>query len=174
MLQVISKLFLSFLKVGTFAFGGAYSLLPLIESEVVTKHSWLTNEEFMKVLGMVEIIPGAISIKYATYVGYKTAGIPGVIAANVGNLVSPIIFMLLMYRFYDTFSGNKYVQKAFMGLQFLIMGMILAVVFKYVQNQFADYRQILFLLLGFGLIMFLKLSPIYIILIGVALAMVIF
>jgi chromate transport protein ChrA len=82
--------------------------------------------------------------------------------------------MLLMYRFYDTFSGNKYVQKAFMGLQFLIMGMILAVVFKYVQNQFADYRQVIFLLIGFGLMLFLKLSPIYIILIGLALAMVIF
>ncbi|OGU59021.1 MAG: chromate transporter [Ignavibacteria bacterium GWF2_33_9] len=174
MWSVIYKLFISFLKVGTFAFGGAYSLLPIIENEVVTKHAWLTNPEFMKVLGMVEIVPGAISIKYATYVGYKAAGIPGVIAANVGNLVSPIIIMLFMYKFYDTFSQNKYVQKAFMGLQFLIMGMILAIVVKYVQNQFADYKQIIFLILGFSLMLFLKLSPIYIILIGILLAMVIF
>jgi len=54
------ELFISFMKVGSFSFGGAYSLIPLIEKEVVTNHQWLSNDEFLKVLGMVEVFPGAI------------------------------------------------------------------------------------------------------------------
>lgn len=174
MWQMLYKLFFSFLKVGALAFGGAYSLLPIIENEVVTKNGWLTQNEFMKVLSMVEIVPGAISIKYASFVGYKVAGIPGVIVANLGNLIAPAFLMIFLYKFYDSFSGNKFVQKAFMGLQFIIIGMIVAILTKYIQNQFADYKQIIFIILGFSLALFLKLSPIYIILIGISLALVIF
>ncbi|HAH21030.1 MAG TPA: chromate transporter, partial [Candidatus Omnitrophica bacterium] len=75
--MILFKLFFSFLRVGFFAIGGAYSFLPLIEKEVVQKYGWLSKEEFLEVLGMVNIFPGAISIKYATYTGYKIAGIWG-------------------------------------------------------------------------------------------------
>jgi len=64
MFDLLLKLFLSFLKVGSFSFGGAYSLIPLIERETVKNHNWLTQDEFLKVLGGVEVLPGAISIKF--------------------------------------------------------------------------------------------------------------
>jgi len=73
--MVLLKLFLSFLKIGLFAIGGAYSFLPLIERETVQYHHWLDKPEFLEVLGIVKIFPGAISIKFATYTGYKVAGI---------------------------------------------------------------------------------------------------
>src|SRR3989338_1337438 len=91
--MIILKLFLSFLKVGFFAVGGAYSFLPLIEKEVVQKYQWLSQEEFLEVLGMVKIFPGAISIKYATYTGYKVGGIWGAIAANTGNFLAPALLI---------------------------------------------------------------------------------
>lgn len=75
MVEKLVKLIISFLKVGSFSFGGAYSLIPIIEKEVVTNHQWLTKDEFLKVLGMVAVFPGALLIKFATYTGYKTAGI---------------------------------------------------------------------------------------------------
>src|SRR3972149_12249354 len=107
MIETLLKLFLSFLKVGSFSFGGAYSLIPLIEREVVTNNQWLTQEEFIKMLGVVEVFPCAISIKYATYTGYKTAGIAGIIAANIGNMFVPVTIMLLVYYFYSMFEKNK-------------------------------------------------------------------
>lgn len=62
----LNNLFLSFFRIGSFAIGGAYFFLPLLEKELVEKYHWLTKEEFLEVLGIVKVFPGAISIKYAT------------------------------------------------------------------------------------------------------------
>lgn len=166
-------LFWSFLTVGSFSFGGAYSLLPLIENEIVLKHSWLTRDEFLKVLGMVEIIPGAISIKFATYTGYKVAGIPGAIAANLGNMLAPMILIIIISSVYFHFESNKYVMKAFQGVKFVIIGMIAAVLLKYIQNQFKVPLEAVFILLGLVLALFFKLNPILIIGIGTILSLII-
>ena len=166
-------LFFSFFKVGSFSFGGAYSLLPLIENEIVVKHGWVTNDEFLKVLGMVEVVPGAISIKYATYTGYKVAGFPGIIAANLGNMVTPIILIMAISTLYFHFENNKLVMKAFQGVKFVIIGMILAVLIKYIQTQFTVPKEALFIFLGLALALFFKLNPILTIAIGIILSLLI-
>lgn len=60
--MVLLKLFITFLKIGFFAFGGAYSFLPLVEREVVQNHCWLEGPEFLEVVGIARVFPGAISI----------------------------------------------------------------------------------------------------------------
>ena len=162
-MEDLLKLFISFLKVGSLSFGGAYSLLPVIENETVVHHAWLTNDEFLKVLSMVEIIPGAISIKFATYTGYKVAGIPGVIAANIGNLTVPAILISLGAYFYSYIENNEYVKKALGGVKFAILGMILAFVYQYTIKSYSDWLGFLFLAAGFILTIFLRLNPVYIV-----------
>jgi chromate transporter len=71
--MVLLELFIAFSRIGFFAFGGAYSFLPLIEREVVQNHHWLDKPEFLEVLGLVSALPGAVSVKFATYTGYKFA-----------------------------------------------------------------------------------------------------
>ena len=93
--MILLKLFVSFFKIASFAFGGAYSFLPLMESELVNNQQWLEKAEYLEMVGITKLFPGAISIKFATYTGYKIAGIPGVIVANIANLLPPIIFVLL-------------------------------------------------------------------------------
>jgi hypothetical protein len=88
--MVLVQLFIAFLKIGLFAFGGAYSFVPLIEREVVQNHQWLAKAEFLEILGIVKVFPGAISIKFATYTGYKVAGVPGAIVANFANILALI------------------------------------------------------------------------------------
>ncbi len=85
--MALFHLFAVFFKIGLFALGGAYSFLPLVRQEAVQNHAWLSEKEFLDATGMVEVFPGAISIKCATYVGYRVAGIPGAIVANVANLL---------------------------------------------------------------------------------------
>ena len=166
MIETLLKLFLSFLKVGSFSFGGAYSLIPLIEREVVTNNQWLTQEEFIKMLGVVDVFPGAISIKYATYTGYKIAGIAGIFAANLGNMFVPATIMLLIFFFYSAFEKNKLVVKAFDGIKLAVIGMILGIMFQYFMNWVTDFKGVLFVAVGLLLVLLLKLHPAYIVMIA--------
>jgi chromate transporter len=161
----IWELFLSFLKVGMLSFGGAYSLLPVIENEVVKNHQWLTQDEFLKVLGIVEFVPGAISIKFATYTGYKTAGILGALAANIGNMIFPAGLMLIVYFTFSHFQKNPYIVKAFEGIKYAVIGMIIVIMGQYLFKGTFNYKLLLFFILGGGLVL-LKLHPALIILIS--------
>jgi chromate transporter len=168
MVSSLFELFLSFLKVGSFSFGGAYSLIPLIETEVVKNHAWLTHDEFLKVLGMVEVFPGAISIKYATYTGYKVAGVPGVIIANVANMFTPVLLISLATFFYSAVEKNKYVFKGFEGIKYAIIGMIIAIMSRYLFTSSGNWKALGFIILGFALTFWFKLHPI-IVVVGAAL-----
>jgi chromate transporter len=166
MALTLLKLFISFLKIGSFSFGGAYSFLPLVEREAVANHGWLTSDEFLKVLGMVEVFPGAISIKYATYVGYKTAGILGAIAANLGNLVMPVTIMMLAAYFYSTYEKNEIVMKIFRGIKYAVIGLVAALIFQYGSKNFEEVNGIIIILLAFALVFFFNLHPAYVVIIS--------
>lgn len=171
MLQVW-ELFVSFLKVGMLSFGGAYSLIPVIETEVVKNHQWLTNDEFMRILGIVEFIPGAISIKFATYTGYKTAGIAGAIAANFGNMVFPAGLMIVIYYTLSHFEKNQYVIKAFKGIKYAVIGMIVVIMFQYLFKGTFNYKFLLFLAIG-GILLYFKIHPAIIIVISALMGVII-
>jgi chromate transporter len=166
----ILELFISFIKVGSFSFGGAFSLIPIIEKEVVQNHTWLTQDEFLKVLGMVQIVPGAISIKFATYTGYKVAGIPGALIANLGNLLTPAAIIMVATFFYHQYEKNEIVSKAFTGITMAIIGMIAAIMYQYAAKSYVDIKSIIFLILGAMLIFLFNLHPAYIVIISGILA----
>ncbi len=163
--MILFQLFLSFLRIGLFAIGGAYSFLPLIEKEVVEKYHWLTRDEFLEVLGLVKIFPGAISIKFATYTGYKMAGVPGAILANVGNLLSPVILIVIATFFYSRFKDVPMIKNAFDAIQLVVFAMILAVAFQTINlQQMLNYKILILVVVAFLLFVFTKLHPAFIIL----------
>ena len=167
--QLIELLF-SFLKVGSFSFGGAYSLIPLIEKEVVQNHNWMTHDEFLKVLGMLEVFPGAISIKFATYTGFKVAGIPGAIIANIGNFIMPAAIIMIAAYLYTQYEKNEFVVKIFTGIKFAIVGMIAAIMYQYAVKNFVEVKSLLFLVIGALLILIFNLHPAYVVIIAGLLA----
>lgn len=173
MIESLINLFWAFIKVGSFSFGGAYSLIPLIEREVVKNHSWLSHDEFLKVLGMVEVLPGAISIKFATYTGFKTAGVLGAIAANLGNILMPASLIMVMFFLYAQFEKYSNVMKAFNGIKFAVIGMIAAIMYQYAVKNFIEWKSMLFLILGAALVLFFKLHPAYVVIIAGILALII-
>ena len=171
MFGILLKLFLSFLKVGSFSFGGAYSLIPLIEKEVVANHNWLTHDEFLKVLGMVEVFTGAISIKFATYTGFKIGGVFGAIAANIGNMIMPVSIIMLATYFSVHLEKNIQFQKAITGIKFAVVGMIAAIMYQYAVKNYVEWKSMIFLLLGAALIIAFKLHPAYVVIIAGILAL---
>ena len=158
--MVLLNLFFAFLRVGLFAIGGAYSFLPLIEKEAVERYHWLTREEFLEVLGIVKIFPGAISIKYATYTGYKIAGIPGAIAANIGNFISPMLLITFASVFYIKYKDIPALKGAFNMVQLVMFSMIISVAFQVINiNQLIQPRSLFVIIISSILFLYTKINP---------------
>ena len=153
-------LFLIFSRIGLFAIGGAYSFLPLLEREVVENYNWMTKAEFLDVLGAARILPGAISVKYASYVGYKIAGIPGAITANIGNILGPTLLILLVFSLYTKYKDLPSVKGAFNMIHLAVFAMIIAVAFRLIDiNQLIQFRNLLIVVVCFILFVYTKLHP---------------
>ena len=78
--MIYLKLFISFLQIGMFSFGGGYAAMPLIQGQVVNGHQWLTMAEFTDLITISQMTPGPIAVNSATFVGTKIAGVPGAVS----------------------------------------------------------------------------------------------
>ena len=158
--MVMLKLFMVFSKISLFAFGGAYSFLPLTQIEVVQNHHWLNESEFLDVAAITKLFPCAISIKFATYTGYKVAGIPGAIIANLANLLPPILFVMLASLLYSRYKDIPFIKAGFEMVQYAIFAMIVAVAVQLVdKSQIFQLRHIIIIMASFGLFFYAKIHP---------------
>lgn len=102
--MIYLQLFLSFLQIGAFSFGGGYAAMPLIQAQVVDLHRWLSLGEFTDLVTISQMTPGPIAINSATFVGLKIAGFPGALCATFGCIlpsciiVSVIAWIYMKYR----------------------------------------------------------------------------
>lgn len=119
------ELFLAFLKVGCFAFGGAYGAIPLIRDEVLA-HGWLNEETLTYMIAVSESTPGPIMVNLATYVGSTQAGLPGAAAATLGVILPAFLIILLVTALLKRTLKNRYVQAVLRGLKPCVAGIILA------------------------------------------------
>ncbi len=167
MVVVLINLFLAFLRVGLFAIGGAYSFLPLIEKEVVQRYHWLSREEFLDVQGITQVFPGAISIKYATYTGYKMAGFLGALLANLGNILAPALLVIFASALYTKYKNAPAFKGAFESIRFCVFAMIIAVAFQTVDmRSLMQFKGVLIVVLSFVLFSFTKVHPAMIIILA--------
>jgi len=162
--MVLFELFIAFLRISFFAFGGAESFLPLIEREVVQNHHWLDKPEFMEVLGIVRVVPGAISIKFATYTGYKVAGVSGAIVANFANLLPPVLFIIIASLVYSKYKDVAFIKAGLEMVQYAVFAMIIAVAIQLVdKTQIFQLKYLLVIVVSFALFFLTKVHPAFII-----------
>lgn len=90
---MLAKLFLSFLKIGLFSFGGGYAALPLIQEEVVELNQRLSLSEFNDLITISQMTPGPIAVNSATFVGTRIAGLPGALAATIGCVLPSAVIV---------------------------------------------------------------------------------
>lgn len=159
-IMIYGQLFWSFFKIGLFAIGGAYSFLPLTEREIVEKFHWLTKAEFLDISGLVKMFPGAISVKYATYTGYKMAGVPGVLIANFANFLAPATFIIAASVFYAKLKNVGLIKGAFDMIQLVVFAMIVAVAFQAVDvAQLTRLSSLCVVIIAFFLFTCTKIDP---------------
>jgi chromate transporter len=140
MMGVLFQLFLSYLKIGFFGFGGGYAMLSLIHSEVVVRNGWLTNGEFSDIVAISQMTPGPIAINSATYIGYEVAGVLGSVVATVAVCLPALTIMMLITRFFLRLRDNRYVQGVVMGMRPVVVGMIASAALLLIFPHSADGR----------------------------------
>ena len=116
-MNIVIELFLTFLKIGLFTFGGGYAMISIIENNCVEKKKWITHDEMMDITVIAESTPGPIAINCATFVGYKIAGILGAIAATFGVVVPSFVIIFWISTYLDNFLEIPLIANAFMGIK---------------------------------------------------------
>ena len=126
--MIYLKLFISYLKIGFFGFGGGYAMLSLIQNEIVVQNAWMTNAEFADIVAISQMTPGPIAINSATYVGYTVAGFWGSVVATVSVCLPALTLMILITRFFLRLRNNRFMKGAIAGMKPVVVGMIGAAV----------------------------------------------
>lgn len=176
--MIYLQLFLSFLKIGLFGFGGGYAILSLIQHEVLT-YGWMTTEEFTDIVAISQMTPGPIGINSATYTGYtacQTAGMSdwmcvlGSVVATSAIILPSIVIMLIVCRVYLRLKDNRWVEGSLKTLRVAVIGLIAAAALLLMTPEnFIDRWSIALFALVFLGTLVLKMHPILLICIaGVA------
>ena len=116
MLKTLLKLFLVYMKIGLFTFGGGYAMIALIEDEIVSKRGWITKEELADIVVIAESTPGPIAINCSTYVGYKIGGIIGSAVATTAVVIPSFAIIFIISLFIEQFLSYDLVKYAFFGI----------------------------------------------------------
>ena len=157
-------LFVSFLQVGMFSFGGGYAAMPLIQEQVVTIHHWLDISEFTDLVTISQMTPGPISINAATFVGIKIAGIPGAIVATGGCVLPSCVIIMIIAKVYLKYRKMGMLQGILNALRPAVIAMI-ALITAFWGNAAiklinTNWSLVIIFVICFALLQKLKMNPI--------------
>ena len=124
--MIYLQLFLSFLQIGAFSFGGGYAAMPLIQNQVVQLHPWLSQSEFTDLITISQMTPGPIAVNSATFVGTRIAGMPGALAATAGCVLPSCILVTLLAKIYLKYRNLSLLQGVLKSLRPAVIAMIAA------------------------------------------------
>ena len=122
--MIYLKLFWEFLKVGLFAFGGAYGAIPIIQQGVLAQ-GWMDEAMFANIVAISESTPGPIMVNAAIYIGKMQGGVLGSIVATIGVVLPSFVIILLVTALFTKVLKKKPVQATLRGIKPCIMGVIL-------------------------------------------------
>ena len=122
--SLILPLFITFLKIGAFTFGGGYAMIPLIQKEIVENRKWLSDEDILDIIAVAESTPGPIAINSATFVGYKVAGFLGAFFSTFAVVLPSFAVISLISFLLKEFASIKAVSYAFFGIRAAVLALL--------------------------------------------------
>ena len=125
----VIDLFVTFLKIGAFTFGGGYAMIPLIQREVCENKKWLNDDDILEIVAIAESTPGPVAINAATFVGSRTAGTVGAVCATLGVVLPSFLIISVISYVLRAFQESRVVQYAFMGIRAGVLALILKAVY---------------------------------------------
>lgn len=160
-------LFVQTFYLSAFTFGGGYVIVSLLQRKFVNEYHWIEEEEMLDLVAIAQSAPGPIAVNGAIVVGYKLAGISGVLVSVLGAILPPFVIISVISVFYEIFRDNKIVSSMLAGMQAGVAAVIISVVYEMAKGQSKkDNRTELAIIMAAAFIAnyFLNISVIYIIL----------
>jgi chromate transporter len=168
--HVLRKLFFSTLYLSTFTFGGGYVIVTLLKSIFVDELHWIDDDEMLDLVAIAQSSPGAIAVNGAIVVGYKLAGLPGILCSVLGAIIPPFLILTAISFFYDAFKSNFAIQALLSGMTAGVAAVIMSVVYDMGGDvvKTRDWVRILAMILAFAANYFFRVNVILIILVTAA------
>ncbi|MDD4564964.1 MAG: chromate transporter [Eubacteriales bacterium] len=165
-MKLLWELFIVFLKVGTFTFGGGFAMLPLIQSEIVKEKKWMTEEEMIDCLALSQSLPGMIAVNTAIYIGYKKKGLAGSFVSSLGAILPAFVSILIILLFLSSIDDNQYVNGALEGIKAASVALIAMAAFTIGRQVIKGKIGIFIAAVSFILIVFAGINAIWAIVFG--------
>lgn len=168
-MKLLFQLFASFFKIGFIAFGGGYTVIPLLQKEAVDKRKWLTYEDLTDMMAIAQTLPGAIYVNASTMMGYRVAGFTGALVATIAAIIPTFTIILFITVFLWNFTDNLWIKKAFTGILLGITALVIYSIVKTWKTAVKSYFDIGLVMISSVLFIFLKVNIVFILL-GTAVA----
>ncbi|MGM0472079.1 MAG: chromate transporter, partial [Bacillota bacterium] len=162
-MKEIVRIFLIFLRIGLFTFGGGYAMLPIIKRELVDNLGWIRQEDILSYYAIGQSTPGIIAVNISTMTGYNLHGVPGALAATVGFITPSLVIINLIASFYQRFQELEMIQHAFSAIQVAVVGLISQIVIQMWQRSEQDKLSLAIFIVSFLSLVIFNLSPVWVI-----------
>lgn len=157
------KLYLAFVKIGAFTFGGGLAMMPIMQRELIEKRGWVTEEELIDYFAIGQSTPGIIAVNVATFVGYKRLGWFGGIIGTLGVVTPSWVIIMLLAGAISSVDKYPLAQKALHGINVAVAALLTSVIVKFSKKTIKSVWNAFFMLLAFVLIYFFKVQSVWII-----------
>ena len=158
-------LFFTFARIATFVVGGGYAILPVVEEAFSKKHRWLSSEELLDMMGLVQTVPGIIACNAAIYVGRRAAGIGGILAAAFGVCLPSVLIILAIAMFFpDLNPENPWLLGAFRGVRACVTALVTMAAFRMAKKVLKSWFEYTIAAAALILVLLCKVEPLYVIL----------
>jgi chromate transporter len=166
------KIFLIFGKIGAFTIGGGIPMIAAIKSELVER-KWLEEEEFTDIIALAQSAPGLFAVNISILTGHKLRGTRGSIVATIGSCLPPFLIILAIAMFFTTFKDNEYIIRAFKGIRPVVVALIGVPMITMIRTTKMRWWSWVIVISTMALVCFMKVSPIYILICVIVMAMAI-
>lgn len=161
------RIFLDFLRIGCFTFGGGWSIVAQMQEQFVEKEKLITNEELIELTSVGRSIPGAMVTNTSMLFGYHVCGIPGGFAAVAGLVLSPILILCVITLCYGAVINNPYIASAVSGIRAAVVPIIACAVTKMVKGSYKYKLCFAVTVVCFTLYLFFNVNSVYLVVFGV-------
>ena len=166
------QIFVIFAKIGAFTIGGGYAMLPIIRNEIV-RRGWLKDEDFTDIIALAQSAPGLLAVNISIFTGYKLRGTAGSIVATLGSILPSFLIILAIAMVFSGYQDNPVVIKVFKGIRPVVVALIAVPMIDMAKKSNRKWWAWGLSIVAMALVAFLNVSPIYILLTVIVIAVAI-